>query len=56
MLGFALGAWTNSLYVDLTGDIAFYLRVSITENLLLGKGRDVVWSFGRFDHETFETL
>jgi len=26
MLGFALGAWTNSLYVDLTGKFAVLFR------------------------------
>jgi len=41
MLGFALGAWTNSLYVDLTGNFADFLPIFENEKYFL---------FGRKSH------
>ena len=39
MLGFALGAWTNSLYVDLTGNFAVFFPSVQNENTPFGEGQ-----------------
>ena len=43
MIGFSLGAWTNSLYVDLTGNFAVFLSFNLIINVAMtlsmrGKG------------------
>jgi len=48
MLGFALGAWTNSLYVDLTGDLAFLSPSFENGNAPLGEEKGCGLGFRAF--------